>query len=1612
MGLQGGVTYFQSPIEAVSIGSLLAGLETEDQTEALRQMLMQRNPNFAAEDTGTQNQIIQQQVMPSIQSTMAPTDTISPFRAEDVYSPGQRILNVLGGAGTGILKGILPDERIEAPNSFDPLTRQAETITRVPTAFVSNVIGALFTGGAYNAAAGGVSANTRARKAEGDALRAGNYEIARSIRDATAPATALGAGYGFAGARIPGAVGIGAGTKILTGAGMGYTQGLAGQALDRYAESGTVDPTKLDYTPGLDTLLGGAIPAGIHYTPRLARSLRNSDNAHDVIQAGLTRAAAKVGKAAVKLNRVGRKAQSGHMGFKPTENPPEGLPLQGDFQRGVTERQYAGAKTGETAPMVSTSAMQAEATQAVGKAIDEGNPRVIQGWISQFENGGDDLRANAVRQGALEPTNFERLDPTTQEAILTSHQEAASRTGRELQSFQNNPLYRAREEFLDAALSDKPDKPPTGVNAAGEEVKEVVEDSFKELFSILVGAFRFTSRRARRTRGESNVPERVTRTAPAPKQPKARGEKPFKLRLKTLDETKTEARQLEQKRKRLESALAKENKKAAPNTERVRQLKLGLGAVERRETRIKMLLARALAEDPTEPRAPRSKVTVNLTSEQQSVEQFAKERLRAKNYIRRRLETAGGTRKPVVKKPYQFTKTERELVEKLDAQQKADRQNVLKMNVKRVKELTANQALEKQRLAMKKAHDNELNARRREAMRALTTLEKQLNVQTKLSLGVKRTARAVSTEALATLSPEELAYYYDMVARKNRTMLFEKLERRLAAGERVGVRAKGESLDELYKRMEPLMTQGERQAYGARKTAIGRRRFLSQLNRKKTPATRRTVLDRLVEAQGHDLLNATTPEVLDALVGRAKRATVMHGDDWKQLNAYITAATDPTLTPRDARRAHAMLDRFIFDHQSHSLLRKWITFRTQGLLLQSLTQMRNWLDMGSYWVHYRGPHAALRELGEFAYSKLYQKEYEGAGERGLIIRRSKETKEFYKQNELTAKDEAQNILFDVRHGTNTARNWSGDVFRPAGLDAGPLHTKSDGQIGEALRSTDKAVGGTIRAIIGGGDRLAYASVYEASLTKEIEIYKRVTGDLPDPKSDIYANMRKIAEQEAEQATLTNEGGVANLLTGTRKKITELVDKGLKLEEKDSTNAGALVLPFTHVVGNMALRPLEMVPVAGALGIRFNRNFQADLSKVPAYNRNAFGQIFASQITGLVLTGAAGGMGNQMMYAAGYYGAFQIGPRDKSIAVEETREDAGYRRGSVNVTAFSRYFKSGDPEDFIAQPGDTTFYVMGLSTWSMPMLYMTAPGREDARNGVAYNPRANITDIPRNAATGALSMFTENDALSGFTRPIGRVANARNPDTGEPDPLGTGIPAVISDVIGFKLPGSDLAPQPVRAPRNALEQVESRIPFVDQLVPERLDTEGKVKRRKGLLDTVGDTENFPGFMNRLRAETGKANHLLGPLPKKLTASDGGQEVTVNLTKAQRQGAERALKAQYVGLVEMVRGHEQFDTLAPDQQVHVLSRVKNDMLRAYMARNFDKPITQASYSMEGGVNLHTDDAPGAKALYNGRVDYNAIIDLYIGNATKDEVNQEVTRQLRQQIGDNPLLNNGGE
>jgi len=1561
--LQGGVNIQAAPPSALTPTAGFSSLAVPGQADTIAKLL-----NGAG---------LPPAVMPTAQPPQA---TIGPLKPEQVYSPVQRLGNAVGGAATGILKGVFPDERIHAPNAgYDPLVNQAEVLTRVPTSIIANVIGASATNGTYNAAAGGLSMHTRNREAQDSALKAGQWAVAKRIRDANAVATLSNAAYEGALAHLPGSVGNGVGAHVATGAAMGYGQDLATQAMDQYALTGKVDASKLNYTPGLGAVMGAAIPGVIHYAPQIAKSLPNATQA---IQLSLTHTADKVGsflEKAGEFEKSFRKAEGGfiRIGGKSPEQSPSGTPMQGDYKRGVTERQFAGEKTGEIVPMISTGAMQQEANEEVKKAIDAGHPESVLSWIQVLEENGKKLEANAVRLAAIADENLPHFSPEDQAQLMNEAKDIASEHGRGLQQYQNNPLLKARAEFLDAAIQDfDKGKPVEGVEDAIQEVTNLVEDSFTELFNILINAFKFTighteveGKRFKRTGG--------SKRGKAPQEPKV--STPKKVKVKEDDSTKR-------------------------------------------------LLARALEEDPTQPLKVKARKTTARSVEEQETRKFAKERLRAKAYIRRRLQ---GKKPASTKKPYKFTAAERELLEKLDAKQKADKKNLLKLKTKIVKQPTQAEAMEAQRKALLNAYDKEWNQRRKEALRALVKLEQQLNVQQKLKLGLKNEAKTaiqdLSADALATLSPEELAYLNDMVRRQTRSMLFAKLEKRLKAGESVAVRNKGKSLDELYDALEPIMTAQEKQAYKQRKTAIERRRYLQGLARTTAPRTKKTLLDRLVEAHGHELLNASHPQVLDSIMHKVKGTIKISPEDYAQLQAYITACTDPTLTTQAKRRAHALLQRFIYDHQAQHLYAKFLSFRTTGLLLREITQVRNYIDMGLGWAKYRTYGAALRELGEFAYSKMYASQYGGKGERGLVIKISNEVKDFYQKHEITLVQELQNILFDTEHGTNTARNHSGDILDAGSLPPSLLHNKGKGKFKEVIKEIDKRGSGVTRAILSSGDRLAFADVYRHALTKEIETYKRAHGALPDVNSEAYGRMRRIALDTAEQITYTNKGGTSHMLGAIKGGLTKVVDGYTGAEHPASSNAGSAVVPFTTIIGNIWLRPLENIPGVGMIAIgvpgsantkngllklaqgnRFgtkNWGSEADkaLAKSPEYNRVVAGQLVAAQTVGLAMTATAG---MPMMYYAGYHGAFNIPPRDKSLAASQVREDSGRRRGSVNLTAFQRYMRTQNPEDFITQEGDETLYTFGLNEFAMPLLYMTATGREDKAKGLPASPRYNPVHYPGMTIKGVSSQFLQNDALSGLARITTEAKEARDPETNE-HTAEASVHALASDVVGFKLPGSDIIPQPVRAPRNYPEQYLSKLPFLDQMVPKALDSEGKVKMQKGLLGHVEADSNFASYMHSLHEATGSSSHLMGPMSRTVdTFNDAGSFEKTTLTLEQRHQMEATVKPAYAAYVSEIKDSENFKQLPDKQKIEVLSKIKNDILKAYMAKYFRVPLVRPSYTVSGGKNYHKDDAQGARALRAGNTQkYNRILNEYIKKAHTSQKNDTGTERLQKRVGNNP-------
>lgn len=1557
---------------------------------------------------------------------------------DEIYNPLQRIGNVGLGALSALVRGVLPVNEIPLPGTrhgsaytledlyrHDPIARGTATAVQVPTAVISGIVGALTTGGAYNAAAGGIRANAQNREAVDTAVKAGNFAIAKQIESANVPATVLGAGYGFAGARLPGALGGGAVKQALTGAAMGYPQDIADQALEQYAATGRVDMSRIDYRPGFNTLLGGAIPAGIHFGANA--TARNT--AYDALRAGVSRAASTV-------RQRGRVAHGGFMrvggphdepgqlhldlGQAPPAPPPE-TPLQGDYRRGTTERQYAGAATGETVPRISTSAMQADADAAVQQAVADGNPQVLQGWISHFESQGDALRANAIRQAAIDPDTITKLPADMAAQISREHEAAASDAGRLLQSYQNNPLYRQQREFVSAGVENLSKRKVKVVEDGAADLEELVDDSFGQLFTVILDTFKLfvemprAPKKVKATGSRNGKLSKKGRIAEpkveTPGEPKA-----LRLRRKTVRESEVEARQLEQRRKRLEAALEKESRKAAPRGERVRQLKLGLGQVERRERQIKMLLARALAKDPTQPRAPRPQRTINLTPEQQKVQEFARERLRAKNFIRRKLESANGERKPIVRRPYQFTAAERELLERVEAQRKEAAELRKLLRVKKVKELTAEAAATRQQQKVRAALDAETARQRKSALSAITRLERVVNKQLQLPLNVKRSMQALTQEAMNTLSPEELAYFYDLVERRNRAKLHAALDRRLALSHARGDTPR-ESLRELYERLAPNMTPQERARYEQAVNTVERRKFLDRLTRRGSVRVKRKLLDRLMDAQGHDLLNASTPEVFGTLIGDVKAAMAMNTEDWRKLNAYAKAAADPMLAPKDRIRANALIEKLIADQKNEPLLRKWLTFRAMGMLFQSGTQAKNYLDQTISWAGFRLG-SGLRELGSFAYSRVYGNEYgiEGGGNRGLILRTSQATKDFYTQHELGVKDELQNMGYDLRAGTNTTRARGGDINASAQPRRTILHTRLQGPVGDALRAADHWGGGIFRAVLSGSERVAFADAYRVQLSHDIEVHYRVTGEMPDVKSETYKLMRENAVRTAEQVTLTNRGAVATVTHGIQRGLTEGGDyvgrRFFGLKPGQSYGAGELAIPFATVPANAWLRPLELVPVAGALGIGGNR---AVVAKDGYFNSHqVFGEVFASQMTGLALTAGAAGQG--MMYAAGYYGAVNIRDQERVLAAEQNAQAAGRGRGTINSTAFGRYWASGNPQDFIAQENDVVFNMAGIGAMFAPLAYLTAPGRRDAKDGREFTARTNehtFTDV----AAGAASALFQNDSFRGLNRLPDIIANTRNPDTGELDP-GLGAAMAATDFTGFRIPGSDLVEQPIREPRTVPEMFLNRIPFADQAVPARTTPEGIPMTKHGaigMVSRVAGAESYAGYMNILRHETGKTGHLFGSLPRRVTVTSAdGTPTTALLSKQERTDAGNALKVDYATWVERARQEPTFAELGVEQQVSVLARIKNDIIRAYLARPWTSPdgkstrpaqrLLKARYSVDSGINLPNPADSGAYMLYTGEVDqYANFIRRYIRDAQKAQINAEGTILVNQALGD---------
>lgn len=1532
--------------------------------------------------------------------------------------------------------------------------RAIETGVRIPVNLATQIAGAILTRGAWNAATGANRANAQNRKAVSDAVKAGNTAIAERIRQANGASMAAGAVYNYALARLPGNLGKGLKTKIATGAALGYPQDLADQALTQYATTGKVDASQLNYVPGLNTILGAGIPLAGHITVQGLPATKQA------IQSGLSRAAEWV-------NREGRRAQPGFMriggsgGAEGQLQLPLGVaglrrqaPAEGGYQTGLTNQRYLGEETGVMKPRLGVGKMQQDANAQVLDAYNAGEGRTVQASITYYERENPEW-ANALKQAQNQPEVTAMRSPEAAAADILQQKEEGSLWARLLRQRQEDPNYSHQREFVEAGLSKQPKDVPERVKNAGEDVKDIIEDSFGELYKIFTNLFKtFVETPAARPKVKGKI-VRTPSKLKAPKEVKPRGERPFKLRVKTIKESEVEAKQVSQRKKRLETALAKENNKPKPNSERVRQLKLGLGRVEKREEQLKRLLAKALAEDPTKPRAPRVQRTTNDTPEQAVVRRFAKERLRAKAAIRRALE---GRKKPIAKRPYQFTAAERDLMEQLAAQKKEGQTNRLRLRVKTIPEDTfqavaakqeraynrakANldrlknsgasakqiraaakrvdreaarvQALQelgpdssaeagRQAMRLRDALDKDWEARRRKAVQALAQLEKTVEPQGRLPLQVKAQIQELTEDVLSTLGPEERREFNRLLAQKNRDKLFGELDKRVKASTKPRTPGKRESLKELYDRLSPQMSPAERQRYGELVTDIGRRRYLTRMTRQRsTPIARRKVLDRLMEAQGHDLLNDSHPEILNKILGEAELAYSMDKTAWRKLNQGIQQLTDPTLSPFERRLAMAELEKLISDQRNEPLLRKYFSFRAAGMLLRLGVQYKNVADQLVSWAGYRLSYP-VRELS----ARLTPgTEYgiTGANKPSFIARTSKAAKDFYNQHETGVMQELRLMAEDVKRGTNTSRS-RGDISSGSGLRQTIFRNRMKNPAGSVLNFVDAVLGRGSQAIIGVSERLAYADAYRSQLTRDIELYRRVTGELPDPNSEVYQWMREEARRAGEQVTLTNNGAAVMLSRGGQQLITKAGDTVLGRNKSNSIRLGELFNPFTTVPANAMMRSLErVIPLFGAA------QRWADAQVINAGAREGqrvvknrlVGDIVVGQLTAALL--AAGGLGGSAMYYAGYHGAVNIHKPDKNYAVEQTARAAGEPTNWVNYTAFQRYFTTRNPEDFKPQGGDVWFNPTGIGSVFDAAAALAAPGIADKAAGNGPQTSPNLAGVVTDFTKRAGLALTANDSFRGVNRLPDTLLKTRNPETGEFD-IGTGLAVAAADTVGFTLPGADLLPRPLREPTTTAEAVLNRLPFGDRLLAERTDPEGNPVTVNALSNifTQSTPDSYLGAMNTLRANTGRASHILGTLPRSISTTDPtGAPEKITLTGKQRTEIGPEVKKRYADLVAEAYAEPGFLELTDEQRVNVLTSIKNDVLRAYFVQ-FGKPIS-APTVRKGKLNENDRGAMGAEAVYTGE-SYAGILQDYIDREiqrAEDEQDTAAERAARLREG----------
>lgn len=425
-------------------------------------------------------------VMPEATPEQRKTKTFDVVRAAQSVGQGeigpirqtatQRLMTDAQAVGVGLVKGFVPrsNAQLRAPIGAEDWAAPAgEGIGAV----TSNILGALFTGGAHNAWYGAAKALADNTDAQNAALRANDADLYARLADSTWSAMGTGAAANFALSKTPGAIGKGPTTKALSALGMGYGADVAMQAQDQYARTGQVDASAM--IPGISTVFGPSVALGVHYAPQLAQVLR--------LGAKATGRATQEAFSPAQGSGL-RSASRGRVGFGGEPPILKGRAEYTDLERTVPTRQR-GEWVGRHNPM-KLSQMQQDANAAVSEMLDAGKGSEILYQISAYEHAGEGEQAQALMQAALAPGNAERLPAGAKDLLEAYRKTRITSSARALALVQQDPIVKAKMDLLDAALEGGAVDIAEEIHQAGELVKTSITDAYGAIMQAMIENFK------------------------------------------------------------------------------------------------------------------------------------------------------------------------------------------------------------------------------------------------------------------------------------------------------------------------------------------------------------------------------------------------------------------------------------------------------------------------------------------------------------------------------------------------------------------------------------------------------------------------------------------------------------------------------------------------------------------------------------------------------------------------------------------------------------------------------------------------------------------------------------------------------------------------------------------------------------------------------------------------------------------------------------------------------------------------------------------------------------------------------------------------------------------